>query len=137
LKPRETAHSFEIFLAQPDYNEAQDEAQTLQYFSTDWVLFDSTTKIKPDNIREGKMAGKEIQKDEHITVDGYVEKVELENGRIGVVLYDGEKDYYIAMDENGKELRRYVNEQVEVTGAMSEQNGEFWINVTNFHLIED
>jgi hypothetical protein len=100
-------------------------------------VVNSPAKIKPDNIREGKMAGKEIQKDEHITVDGYVEKVELENGRIGVVLYDGEKDYYIAMDENGKELRRHVNEQVEVTGAMSEQNGEFWINVTNFHLIED
>lgn len=83
------------------------------------------------------MAEKEVQEGEHITVGGYVEKVELENGKIGVVLYDSEKAYYIAMDENGKELRRYVNEQVEVTGAISEQNGEFWINVTHCQLIED
>jgi hypothetical protein len=39
------------------------------------------------------------------------------------------------MDENGKKLRPHVNEQVEVTGALSVQNGEFWINVAYFHLV--
>lgn len=81
------------------------------------------------------MAGKEIRKEEQITVDGYVEKVDLENGKKGIVIYDGEIDFYVAMDEMGKSLRRHVNEQVKATGTLSKNNGKIWLNVTIFDLL--
>jgi hypothetical protein len=83
------------------------------------------------------MARKGIQKEDIITIDGFVEEVELEEGDMGLVLYDGENDYLVVMDKKGQKLSNHVDEEVEVSGTLSEKDGELWLKVTFFQLIED
>lgn len=83
-----------------------------------------------------QMARKGIQNEELITVDGYVEEVKLEDGNIGIVVNDGDNDYFVVLDKKGKKLSRHVDEEVEVSGTLSEKDGEFWLKVTYFHLID-
>lgn len=83
------------------------------------------------------MARKGIQKEDRITIDGFVEEVELEDGSLGIVIYDGENDYYIVLDKKGLKLSNHIDEEVEVTGTLSEKDGELWLKVTYFQLIDD
>ncbi len=83
------------------------------------------------------MARKGIQKEDRITIDGFVEEVELEDGSFGLVIYDGENDYYVVLDKKGLKLSNHVDEEVEVTGTLSENDGELWLKVTYFQLIDD
>ena len=83
------------------------------------------------------MARKGIQKEDRITIDGFVEEVELEDGSLGLVIYDGENDYYVVLDKKGLKLSNHVDEEVEVTGTLSEKDGELWLKVTYFQLIDD
>jgi hypothetical protein len=83
------------------------------------------------------MARKRIQKEDIITIDGFVEEVDLEDGNIGIVVYDGENDYLVVMDKKGMKLSNHINEEVEVSGTLSEKDGELWLKVTYFQLIED
>jgi hypothetical protein len=82
------------------------------------------------------MARKGIQKEDLITIDGFVEEVELEDGTIGIVVNDGENDYYVVLDKKGKKMGQHVDEEVEVSGTLSEKNGDFWIKVTYFQLVD-
>ncbi len=83
------------------------------------------------------MARKGIQKEDRITIDGFVEEAELEDGSLGLVIYDGENDYFVVLDKKGQKLSNYVDEEVEVSGVLSEKDGEFWLKVTYFQLIDD
>lgn len=82
------------------------------------------------------MARRGFQKEDLITVDGFVEEVELEDGNIGIVVDDGENDYFVVLDKKGKKLSNHVDEEVEVTGTLSEKGGDLWLKVTYFHLID-
>lgn len=82
------------------------------------------------------MARKGIQKKELITVNGLVEEVDLGDGNIGIIIYDGENDYCVVLDKKGKKLSNHVDEEVEVSGTLSEKDGELWIKVTYFQLID-
>jgi aspartyl/asparaginyl-tRNA synthetase len=82
------------------------------------------------------MARKGIQKEDLITIDGFVEEVELEGAKIGIVVNDGEHDYYVVLDKKGKNLRNHVGEEVEVSGTLSEKSGDLWLKVTYFHVID-
>ncbi|MGD9366172.1 MAG: hypothetical protein PVH87_10765 [Desulfobacteraceae bacterium] len=82
------------------------------------------------------MARKRFQKEELITIDGFVKEVELEDGSLGIVVDDGENDYFVVLDKKGKKLGHHVDEEVEVSGTLSDKNGELWIKVSYFQLID-
>jgi hypothetical protein len=82
------------------------------------------------------MARKGIQKEDRITINGFVEEVALEDGKTGIFVNDGENDYYVVLDKKGKKLGNHVGEEVEASGTLSEKNGESWLKVTYFHLID-
>ncbi|MGD9009533.1 MAG: hypothetical protein PVG41_16525 [Desulfobacteraceae bacterium] len=83
------------------------------------------------------MARKGIQKENIITVEGFVEEVVLGDGDMGLVIYDGENDYLVVMDKKGTKLSNHIDEEVEVSGMLAEKDGELWLKVTYFQLIED
>lgn len=83
------------------------------------------------------MARRGFQKEDLITVDGFVEEAELEDSNLGIVVNDGENDYFVVLDKKGKKLSRHLDEEVEVTGTLSERDGDLWLKVTYFHLIDD
>lgn len=83
------------------------------------------------------MARKGIQKEDIITIEGFVEEVDLEDGTIGTVIYDGENDYLVVLDKKGLKLSNHVDEEVEVSGTLFEKDGELWLKVTYFQLIDD
>jgi hypothetical protein len=82
------------------------------------------------------MARKGIQKDDIITIDGFVEEVEMEDGSLGLVIYNGEDDYLVVMDKKGQKLSNHVDEEVEVSGTLFEEDGELWLKVTYFQLVD-
>lgn len=82
------------------------------------------------------MAEKKKQNEMSITLDGYVEAVELENGSPGVMIYDGEDDYAVVMDKTGKKLLDHVDEEIEVSGLLSKRQGELILKVIQFRIID-
>ncbi len=83
------------------------------------------------------MAKKEKPRKNEITVNGYVEEVELEDGNTGLLINDGEEDYYIVMDKIGKKLMDYIDEEVEATGDLSRKRGDLVLEVVRFNLMDD
>lgn len=75
-------------------------------------------------------------KDNEITVNGYLEEIELETGKSGVMVYDGEDDYYVVMDKSGKQLLSHINEEVEVTGLLSKKGEDLILRVTRFRPMD-
>jgi hypothetical protein len=41
------------------------------------------------------------------------------------------------MDKKGTKLSNHIDEEVEVSGMLAEKDGELWLKVTYFQLIED
>lgn len=82
------------------------------------------------------MAKKAFKKEQLITIDGYVEEVEIEDGKVEIVVNDGENDYFVVLDKKGKKLGNHIDEEVEVSGTLSEIDGQSWIKVTYFQLID-
>ncbi len=82
------------------------------------------------------MAKKAFHKEKLTTIDGFVEEVYFEDGKIGIVVNDGENDYYVVLDKKGKKLGNHVGEEVQVSGTLSEKDGQSWIKVTYFRLID-
>jgi aspartyl/asparaginyl-tRNA synthetase len=83
------------------------------------------------------MAKKEEAKAREITINGYVEEVELEDGNSGIMINDGDDDYHLVMDKSGKKLLDHIDEEVEVTGMLSKKHGELMLKVTRFRLVDD
>lgn len=77
------------------------------------------------------------EKTKEASISGWVEEVELEDGNTGVLINDGEEDYYVVMDKQGKKLLDHVDEEVEVTGQISKKSGELSIKITHFELFDD
>ena len=85
---------------------------------------------------EDKMARKRLQKEDLITIDGYVVTVELEDGDTGFVVDDGEEEYFVVLDKKGNMLSNHVDEEVEVSGTLSRKDGKLWLKVSEFQLID-
>lgn len=83
------------------------------------------------------MARKGFQKEDLTTIEGFVEEVDLENGNTGLVIFDGENDYHVVLDKKGRKLGNHLEEEVEVSGILSEKDGELWLKVTYFQLVDD
>lgn len=77
------------------------------------------------------------EKTKETSISGWVEEVELEDGNIGILINDGEEDYYVVMDKQGKKLLDHVDEEVEVTGLVSKKRGELFIKITYLRLFDD
>ena len=82
------------------------------------------------------MARERMRKENVITLEGFVEAVDLEDDDTGVVICDGEYDYYVVMDRQGRRLLDYIAEEVEVTGIVSERRGELTLKVSHFRLLD-
>lgn len=77
------------------------------------------------------------EKTKETSISGWVEEVELEDGNTGILINDGEEDYYVVMDKQGKKLLDHVDEEVEVTGLVSKKHGELYIKIIHFELFGD
>jgi hypothetical protein len=77
------------------------------------------------------------EKTKETSISGWVEEVELEDGNTGILINDGEEDYYVVMDKQGKKLLDHVDEEVEVTGLVSKKRGELSIKITHFELYDN
>lgn len=82
------------------------------------------------------MARKVIAMEKEITLKGYVEEIELDNGKTGLVFDDGDEEYFVVMDKVSRRLLEHIDEDVEATGIMSIKDGERTLKVTRFHVID-
>jgi hypothetical protein len=82
------------------------------------------------------MARKGFEKEDLTTIEGFVEEVSLGNGKTGLVIFDGDKDYNVVPDKKGRKLENHLEDEVEVSGILSEKDGELWIKVSYFQLVD-
>lgn len=82
------------------------------------------------------MARKGFEKEDLTTIEGFVEEVGLGNGKTELVIFDGDKDYYVVPDKKGRKLENHLEDEVEVSGILSDKDGELWIKVTYFQLVD-
>lgn len=82
------------------------------------------------------MAREKRSRENTITLEGFVEAVELEDGDIGVVIYDGEDDYYVVMDKQGQQLLDHIEDEVEATGVVSEDEDYLTIKISYFRVLD-
>jgi hypothetical protein len=92
--------------------------------------------IDKEELREGGMLTKKKSKANETTIYGYLDKIELEDGNLGVLVYDGEDDYYVVMDKFGQQLLDHIYEEIEATGTLSKEDGQLVLNVTHFRPVD-
>jgi vacuolar-type H+-ATPase subunit E/Vma4 len=112
------------------------KARFLLFFPSGLGVPKLTQATYHETKKESKMARKGFQKEDLTTVEGFVEEVDLENGDTGLVIFDGENDYYVVPDKKGRKLENHIEEEVEVSGILSEKDGDLWLKVTFFQLVE-
>jgi len=72
-----------------------------------------------------------------ITVTGFVEEYEDDDGNYGLLLDASDEDYLIELDKIGKQLRNLVGEEVEVSGSVIQDPDSFKrLKVEQFELLE-
>ena len=71
-----------------------------------------------------------------ISFTGFIQEVEFEDGEIGLQIDDGDRAYRIVMDKTGSKLGRYIDEEVDVKGLMTNTSKGFELNVNTFRLTE-
>lgn len=81
--------------------------------------------------KEKSSASKEM------TIVGYVEEYEQEDGNSGVLISDGDFEFVVVMDRQGKKLLDYMDEEIEVTGLVSKKGGVREIKVIDSHLLDE
>jgi hypothetical protein len=82
-------------------------------------------------MAKGKTGGRQI------TVTGFVEEYEDDEGNYGLLLDASSEDYIIEIDKVGKQLRKLVGEEVEVTGIVIKDHDDFrHLRVEQFELLE-
>jgi hypothetical protein len=72
-----------------------------------------------------------------MTITGYVEEFENEEGNSGVIISDGDYEFVVVMDKQGKKLLDYMDEEVEATGIVTKKSGVREIKVINFRLTDE
>jgi hypothetical protein len=82
------------------------------------------------------MAKRVVPMEKEITISGYVEEIALPGGNVGVLINDGEADYYVVMDKAGKRLLEYIDEEVEATGVVTKSQGDWAIKVARFDVVD-
>jgi hypothetical protein len=72
-----------------------------------------------------------------ITITGYIEEIELEDGEMGLQIDDGDDAYLVVMDTIGSKLQDHIDEEVDVTGFRTSTAGKREIKVKKFRPAED
>ena len=83
------------------------------------------------------MAEKTKKPAKEVTITGFIEEIEREDGEMVLQLNDGDHDYLIVMDKIGGKLQRYVDEEVDVTGVVTKSRNQREIKVNTFRLTDD
>ena len=83
------------------------------------------------------MSDKKKNSSKEITIVGFVEETEREDGQMGLQINDGDHDYQVVMDKIGKKLEHYIDEEVLVTGVATGTRSQREIKVNNFRLTDD
>lgn len=82
------------------------------------------------------MAKKVIPMEKEITLNGYVEEIELGNGKSGIIIDDGNDEYVVVMDTTGKRLLDHVDEEVEIHGTVTREDGDLVLRVSRFEPVD-
>ncbi len=72
-----------------------------------------------------------------VTITGFIEEIELEDGETGLQLDDGDQVYLVTMDKIGRKLQHHIDEEVDVTGLITQTSGDREIKVNRFRLTDD
>jgi hypothetical protein len=71
------------------------------------------------------------------TIIGFVEEIELEDGNPGLQISDGDHEYAVVMDRNGKKLLDFIDEEISATGTVKKTRGQREIQISQFRLMDD
>jgi uncharacterized membrane protein YcgQ (UPF0703/DUF1980 family) len=82
----------------------------------------------------GKMKKGKTKK---VSFTGFIEEIELDDGEKVIQIDDGDDTYLIVMDEIGRQLRDYVDEEIDVTGVISRDADDIELKVNTFRLMDD
>jgi hypothetical protein len=82
------------------------------------------------------MAKKVIPMEKEITLNGYVEEIDLGNGRSGIIIDDGNDEYVVVMDKIGRRLLDHVEEEVELHGTVTRKDGDLLLKVAAFEPVD-
>lgn len=77
------------------------------------------------------------EKTKEVTITGFIEEIELEDGEMGLQIDDGDDVYLVIMDKIGRKLERHIDEEVDVTGLMTNTADYREIEVKMFRLTDD
>ena len=83
------------------------------------------------------MAGKIEKGAREVTITGFIEEIEIEDGEMGLQVDDGDHTYLVVMDKVGSKLQRYVDEEVDLTGLVTKTGNQREFKVVSFRLAED
>jgi len=71
------------------------------------------------------------------TIIGYVDLIDATDGEAGVVISTDKDQYIVEMNKQGRRLLNWVDEEVEATGAIVEDNeGNMHISIRSVGIIE-
>lgn len=82
----------------------------------------------------GKMKKGKTKK---VSFTGFVEEIELEDGEMGIQIDDGDDTYLIVMDEIGSQLQNHVDEEIDVTGVITQTGDDIELTVKTFRPTDD
>ena len=82
------------------------------------------------------MAKRAMSVEKETILNGYVEEIELEDGESGIIIDDGDEEYYVVMDKIGKRLLQYLDEEIEAVGVVSRNEGEATFKVSRFKVVD-
>jgi hypothetical protein len=72
-----------------------------------------------------------------ITITGFIEEIELEDGEMGLQIDDGDDVYMVFMDTIGSKLQNHIDEEIDVTGLATITADMREIRVKKFRPAED
>ena len=91
-------------------------------------------KKEPKEKKE-KKEKKPVAKE--VSITGFVDEIELEDGETGLQIDDGDNVYDIIMDKIGSQLKEYIDEEVDITGLMTKTKGKLELKVNQFQPTDD
>ncbi len=82
------------------------------------------------------MAKKVLPMEKEAVLNGYVEEIELDDGRLGLIIDDGDDEYFVVMDRIGRQLLEHVDEEIEAFGTITRKQGDLTFKVSRFQVMD-
>ena len=77
------------------------------------------------------------EKTKKVSFAGFVEEIELEDGKMGLQIDNGDDSYLIVMDEIGRQLQAYIDQEIDLTGVIRQTANDITLKINTFRLTED